>query len=157
MKKFISICLAVAMIFAVCAMSVFAETISTYDKGYPKFNDNVDYLYYVEEDDELYAEGKLEYDLSANSVTLRLYCTNNGYDSVSEFHLFAQCAVNYTDGSQDFFTLSRREFITSVYPKYAIDSFQLSSGKTIESFDAEFFIWYENDTLWEGQIYEPLA
>ena len=146
MKKLISIFLTVAMIFAVCAMPAFAEAIST--------NDN-EYLYYT---DKIEAEGRLEYKPATHSVELRLYCTNNGYDSVSEYHLFAQCAVNYTDGSQDFFTMSKREFIAFDYPtKYALDTFQLSSGKTVESFDAEFFVLYENETLWEGQIYEPLA
>ena len=153
MKKFISICLAVAMIFAVCAISVFADPISTNDRC---TNDNVNYLYYVDPQYDINAEGTLEYFPATNSVKLYVYCTNIGYDAISEYNLFAQCAVNYTDGSQDFFTLSRREFIDHE-TKFTSESFSLATGKTVASFDAEFFILYENDTLWEGQIYEPLA
>jgi len=40
---------------------------------------------------------------------------------------------------------------------YIFDTFHLPANKTVESFDAEFFIWYENEPLWEGQIYEPIA
>ena len=146
MKKLISVFLAVAMIFTVCAMSVSAEAISTYDN---------EYFYYT---GKIKAEGTLEYFPATNSVKLYVYCTNNEYDSVSEFHLFAQCAVNYSDGSQDFFTISNRMFLAPIEPvRYVFDTFYLPANKTIESFDAEFFIWYENDTLWEGQIYEPLA
>ena len=155
MKKLISVFLAVAMIFAVCAMSVFATPISTNHKG---TNPHVNYLYYVDPLYDINAEGTLEYEPSNHSVDLRLYCQNIGYDSVSEYHLFAQCAVNYTDGTQDFFTISRRMFIEpNELISYIFDTFYLPANKTIESFDAEFFIWYENDTLWEGQIYEPLA
>ena len=100
----------------------------------------------------------LQFNPSTRSLRIAVYCKNIDYDDIAEYHLFAQCAVNYSDGSQDFFTISNRMFLAPIEPvRYVFDTFYLPANKTIESFDAEFFIWYENDTLWEGQIYEPLA
>lgn len=155
-KKFVAILLATVMIFAVCTFSAFAETISTYDKDYPTYN--VGYFYYLDFPYDINGEGTLDYDASNHSVELRVYCQNIGYDSVSEYHLYAQCAVNYTDGTQDFFTVSRRMFIApSELVAYIFDTFYLPSNKTVESFDAEFFIWYENESLWEAYIHGPLT
>ena len=156
-KKILAVLLATAMIFAICAISVFADSISDIDGLNTSSNNHPDtgFLYYVD-DKVINAQGTLKYAPSAHSVELRVYCKNIEYNAITEYLMFAQCAVNYTDGSQDFFTVSRGELIDHGDLKYVNDSFQLSTGKIVESFDAEFFIWYENDTLWEGRIYESL-
>ena len=99
-------------------------------------NDNANYFYYAIEDDEIIAEGTLSY--TSVAVTLTISCTNIDYYDITEYRMFAQCAVNYTDGSQDFFTLSRGELIAQGHDKATSDSFSLAAGKTVESFDAEF-------------------
>ena len=151
MKKLISIFLTVAMIFAVCAMSVFADPISTNHKG---TNPNVNYLYYV---DKIEAEGTLSFNHATRAVNYTVSCTNISYDDLLNFHLWAQCAINYSDGSQDFDTAAIQVLIAKKKGTTLEDSFVVPSNKTVISLDAEYLVWYEQDTLWEGQIYYPLT
>ena len=154
MKKIISISLAVAMIFAVCTFSAFADPISTYDKDYPKYNDNVNYFYYT---DKIEAEGTLNFNPATRAVNYTVSCTNIGYDDLSNFHLWAQCSINYDDGSQDFDTATIQVLIGHGVEKKREKTYIVPSNKTVISLDAEYQVWYEQDTLWEGQIYYPLT
>ena len=154
MKKFISICLAVAMIFAVCTFSAFADPISTYDKDYPKYNDNVNYFYYT---DKIEAEGTLNFNPATRTVSYTVSCTNISYDNLCNFHLWAQCAINYSDGSQDFDTRSLQVLLAHGNGTTVDRQIAIPSNKTLVSLDAEYQVWYEQDTLWEGQIYYPLT
>ena len=154
MKKIISIFLAVAMIFAVCTFSAFADPISTYDKDYPKYNDNVNYFYYT---DKIEAEGTLSFTSATRAVNYTVSCTNIGYDDFSNFHLWAQCAINYDDGTQDFDTRALQVLIDPGHGTTVEKQVILPSNKTVISLDAEYQVWNENGTLWEGQIYYPLT
>ena len=151
MKKLISIFLTVAMIFAVCAMSVFADPISTNHKG---TNPNVNYLYYV---DKIEAEGTLSFNHATRAVNYTVSCTNISYDDLLNFHLWAQCAITYDDGTQDFDTATIQVLIGHGVEKKREKTYIVPSNKTVISLDAEYLVWYEQDTLWEGQIYYPLT
>ena len=152
-KKVISILLAAAMIFAVCAMSALADDpISTNDD--PNTNPNVGSFHYV---DTIEAEGTLSFNPNTNTVMLTVSCFNKRHAGISDFHLHAQCYVVYSDGSDDFFTVTRNMLIDSGDSKGFPETLSLQSDKTVESLDVEFWIWYGNNTLWEGYIVQTYS
>ena len=152
MKKLISVLLATAMIFAVCAMPAFAissaDGVSTND--YPK--GSINYT-----NGAIEGEGSLQFNPATRAVSYTVSCTNINYDGLSNFHLWAQCAINYADGSQDFDTVTIQVLIGHEHGTTLADSFIVPSNKTVVSLDAEYQIWHENGTLWEGHIYVPLT
>ena len=141
------------MIFAVCTFSAFAETISTNHKG---TNPNVHYLYYVDTK-KFNAEGTLSFTPATRAVYYAVSCTNINYDGLSNFHLWAQCAINYSDDTQDFDTRALQVLLAHGDGTTVGKQVILPSNKTVISLDAEYQVWHENGTLWEGQIYYPLT
>ena len=152
-KKVISILLAAAMIFAVCAMSALADgTISTNDGT--TTNPDVGSLHYV---NTIEAEGEMTFYPNTNTVTLKVSCFNKRHAGISDFHLYAQCYVVYSDGSDDFLTVTHNMLIDSGDSKGFTEPLSLQSDKTVESLDVEFLIWYGNNTLWEGYIVQTYS
>ena len=156
MKKFFAILLAAAMLFAVCSFSAFADgVISTDDSNIP--NVDINSFYYVSDTKEIRANGTLSFNPATRAVCYTVSCTNIGYDDLSNFHLWAQCAINYDDGTQDFDTATIQVLIGHGVEKKREKTYIVPSNKTVISLDAEYQVWYEQDTLWEGQIYYPLT
>ena len=148
MKKIISVILATVMLFAVCTMSVFAISISTNDGT---TNPNVGSLHYV---DTIEAKGKLNFSPSNRYLDYTVSCKNINHDELYDYHLYAQCAINYSDESQDFYTVTNQLLIGHNTERTIRGDAVLPSNKTVVGFDAEFFVWYNHNTLWEGYIYE---
>jgi len=110
-------------------------------------------LYYV--DEECINGGDfLQFDLNTRMVNYGVYCTNLNYPNLEAYLLHIQCAITYSDGTQDFYSSTQRPFININITHTFRDSVSTASGKTIVSFDAEFQVAYGLDTLWEGRIYE---
>ena len=151
-KKVLAVLLATAMLFAIYAISAFAissdDGVSTND--YPK--GSIDYT-----NGAIEGKGTLQFNPSTRTLTYILSCNNKSHEDLNEFRLFAQCAINYTDGSQDFDTVAIQALIAPTYGESIYKSFVIPSKKTVSSFDAEFFIMYGTETLWEGQIYHILT
>ena len=156
MKKFFAILLAATMLFAVCSFSAFADgVISTDGSNIP--NVNINSFYYVSNTKDIRANGTLSFNPATRAVSYTVSCTNIGYDNLSNFHLWVQCAITYDDGTQDFDTATIQVLIDHGDGTILEDSFIVPSNKTVISLDAEYLVWYEQDTLWEGQIYYPLT
>ena len=156
MKKIFAILLAAAMLFAVCSFSAFADgVISTDGSNIP--NVEINSFYYVSNTEEIQAKGTLSFNPATRAVNYTVSCTNIGYDDLSNFHLWAQCAINYSDGSQDFDTATIQPLIAPGKTESISGNPLIPSNKTVISLDAEYQVWHENGTLWEGQIYYPLT
>ena len=156
MKKFFAILLAATMLFAVCSFSAFADSvISTDGSQIPNVFTNS--FYYVSDTEEIQANGTLSFTPATRSVYYTVSCTNIGYDDLSNFHLWAQCAINYSDDTQDFDTRALQVLLAHGDGTTVGKQVILPSNKTVISLDAEYQVWHENGTLWEGQIYYPLT
>ena len=148
MKKLGSILLATVMLFAVCTVSTFAlgpYSTNDYERS------PIDHT-----DGALKGEGTLTFYSATRSLALYLYCENVAFDYIYDIGLHAQCAVNYSDESQDFYTASHRDLI-DIGDSDSVDrTVDLPADKTIISFDAEFHIG-TTEALWEGYIYETFV
>ena len=151
MKKIIAILLVTTMFFSVCTMAVFADFMYTYTEDEDNSNSNVDSFYH-DSNINIRAEGCLIYYYENKLFTAVVSCRNLQADAIENIHLFVQCAINYTDGSQDFYTASNHVTIEIDGEEAADIMLVIPSDKTVESFDAEFFIWHEDEPLWEGMI-----
>ena len=150
-KKVLSVLLATAMIFAVCAMAVSADTIYTGLTTNSNNHPDTDFRYYVD-DDLINAQGFIRFYPNTRILYYGVTCNNLDYYELESYLLHAQCAVNYEDETQDFYTISRRVLIPKQRGETLEDTANTTSGKTIISFDAEFQIGYSSNTLWEGRI-----
>ena len=149
MKKLLAVLLATAMLCAVCAASAFAIPMTTPDGGAYTFS------FYHAAEGRIEPEGTLTFSSSSRSLTYGVSCKNVNYYNNYEYNLIAQCAINYDDGSQDYDYVSVNVFIDPTYTDSIDDSMRVDSNKTAISFDAEFFVGYNENLLWEGSIYPP--
>ena len=149
MKKIFAVLLATAMLCAVCTASAFAIPMTTPDGGAYTFS------FYHAAEGRIEPEGTLSFSSSSRVVTYKVSCRNVAYESLYEYNLIAQCAINYDDGSQDYDYVSVNVLIGPNDSNFIDDTMTLNPNKTAISVDAEFFVGYNENLLWEGSIYPP--
>ena len=149
MKKIFAVLLATAMLCAVCTASAFAIPMTTPDGGAYTFS------FYHAAEGRIEPEGTLSFSSSSRVVTYKVSCRNVAYESLYEYNLIAQCAINYDDGSQDYDYNTLNVMIDVGYAKTNNNYMAVDTDKTVISVDAEFFVGYNENLLWEGSIYPP--
>ena len=148
-KKVLAVLLATAMIFAVCAMPAFADVRYT-------TRHSSEYIGYLHDysNGTIEAEGNILFISNSRLLYYAVYGENLTFNQSGNFRLHAQCAVNYSDDTQDFYNNATHVcIIPGNLKKSAVGQAQLSFEKTIVSFDGEFFVWYEDEIFWEAQLY----
>lgn len=151
MKKFFAVLLATVMLTSVFAVPAFAAIdLNTDNEG------NSDYFVYL---NGLVCWGSINF---VPSTRVLNYSTNVQHLDIVDkeeelnfeivYNLYAQCAINYADDSQDFDSTSGTCVVNLEWPGKVYNDITLSSGKTIVSFDGEFHVWSYHTMIWEGFI-----
>ena len=149
-KKVLAVLLATAMLCTIFASSAFAVNFTT-DINLP-FPSYIRSYYHIE-DNLVRAWGTLSFAPSSRNVIYSVSCENINYDSLYEYGLVAQCAINYDDGSQDYDYNTLQVMIGQGIYRTFDNLMAVASNKTLIGFDAEFFVGYNDTVIWEGSIF----
>jgi len=131
-KKIFAVLLATAMIFAICAISVFATVVdvSTVESD-DEINIEDKFYIYNPWNTIAEAEGFIYFNSNTRFLNYGVTFTNHDYEELNMYLLHAQCAVNYDDGTQDFFTISRRLLVPKQRGETLDEFVNISSGKLL--------------------------
>ena len=140
-KKFLAIFLAMTMLFTVCSLSVLAVSDDKWTT-----NDNRERVY--DYSDDIDGEGSLKIYPDGRTVEYRLWCYSCS-DLTQELTLYAQCAVIYTDGSSDCYSVYGNRVIGPIDDE-VFGFITLPTDKDVDSFSLEFQIHSNGVMLWEG-------
>ena len=144
MKKFFAILLASAMMFSLCAVSVFAERVvvtpTEEELGYLDFD----------------ALGEIIYYPGINTIHYNLWVKNLLSDPMS-CELFMQCVATYSDDSFDVSEQSGYYVLEGAERRGIDMSMFLPSTKTLVSINAECRVYQDGSDLetWLGYIDYP--
>ena len=139
-RKLTSVFMAVAILFSVCAMSVFADPLTTDTDG--------THFYHVNGVDCL---GTLEFTSTDRNLEYRTYCRNISYTR-DIYDLYAQCAIRYSDESEDFHYALNNPNIEWDREDYVAGFVRLPADKTVISLNADYQVAMDGEVLWDGYI-----
>ena len=144
MKKFFAILLASAMMFSLCAVSVFAES-----EYVTPTEEELEYL-------DFDALGEIIYYPGINTIWYKLQVWNL-MDSTLDATLYMQCVATYSDDSFDVGSHQESFMISSEGSRAINREMYLSSRKTLVSVNAECRVYQDGSDLetWLGYIDYP--
>ncbi|MBQ2988132.1 MAG: hypothetical protein IJD59_03415 [Clostridia bacterium] len=145
-KKLFALFLAMTVLFTVCSISVFAANTNVFASTEVEYGP----------DDLITGEGIFQLYPNGRSIEYHLWCYYIA-GPVQNLTLYAQCAVIYTDGSSDCYSVSANRVIGPGRNDEVFDYITLPTDKEIEFFSLEFQIHANGVMYWEGYLDVPYS